>query len=37
MDFDARLDLTAAVRERDTLRRRFEREVGTETEIDATR
>ena len=31
MDFDARLDLTAATRERDALRRRFE-EVG---EIDA--
>src|SRR3954467_15386430 len=35
MDFDARLDLTSAVRERDTLRRRFQREVGTRTEIDA--
>ena len=35
MDFDARLDLTAAVRERDAKRRRFEREVGTGTEIDA--
>ena len=35
MDFDARLDLTTAVRERDALRRRFEREVGTGTEIDA--
>jgi hypothetical protein len=35
MDFDARLDLTAAVRERDTRRRRFEEVVGTRAEIDA--
>ena len=35
MDFDARLDLTAAVRERDELRRRFDRESGSSREIDA--
>jgi hypothetical protein len=35
MDFDARLDLTAAVRDRDALRRRFERASGSPTEIDA--
>jgi hypothetical protein len=35
MDFDGRLDLTAAVRERDVKRRRFEREHGSAREIDA--
>ena len=35
MDFDARLDLTTAVRERDARRRRYEEVVGTETEIEA--
>jgi hypothetical protein len=35
MDFDARLDLTAAVRERDALRRRYEEVVGSGSEIDA--
>jgi hypothetical protein len=35
MDFDARLDLTAAVRERDALRRRFEEVTGSRAEIDA--
>lgn len=35
MDFDARLELTAAVRERDTKRRRFERATGSPEEIDA--
>jgi hypothetical protein len=35
MDFDARLDLTAAVRERDGLRRRYEEVVGSRDDIDA--
>src|SRR3954465_14980395 len=35
MDFDSRLDLTAAVRERDDRRRRFERAAGSPGEIDA--
>ena len=35
MDFDRRLDLTAAVLERDTLRRRYEEVVGTGAELDA--
>lgn len=35
MDFDRRLDLTAAVLERDTLRRRYEEVVGTDAELEA--
>ena len=35
MDFDARLDLTTAVRERDARRRRYEEVVGSGDEIDA--
>jgi hypothetical protein len=35
MDFDGRLDLTAALRDRDALRRRYEEVVGSPTEIDA--
>jgi hypothetical protein len=35
MDFDARLDLTAAVRERDARRRHYEEVVGSGDEIDA--
>ena len=35
MDFEGRLDLTSAVRERDELRRRYEEVVGSETELEA--
>jgi hypothetical protein len=35
MDFDARLDLTAAARERDARRRRYEEVVGSGDEIEA--
>jgi hypothetical protein len=35
MDFDVRLDLTAAIRERDAKRRRYEEVVGSPAEIDA--
>ena len=35
MDFESRLDLTAAMLERDTLRRRYEEVVGTDRELDA--
>jgi len=35
MDFEGRLDLTAAVRERDALRRRFEEVEGSEAELEA--
>ena len=35
MDFDSRLDLTAAQRDRDDKRRRFERVTGSRDEIDA--
>jgi hypothetical protein len=34
MDFDARLDMTAAVRERDALRRDYEEVVGSQAEIE---
>ena len=35
MDFESRLDLTAATLERDTLRRRYEEVVGTPAELEA--
>ena len=35
MDFEGRLDLTAAKLERDTLRRRYEEVVGTAAELEA--
>jgi hypothetical protein len=35
MDFDARLDLTAALLERERTRRRFEGARGTDVEVDA--
>jgi hypothetical protein len=34
MDFDARLDLTAAIRERDALRRRYEEVSDIETYVE---
>jgi hypothetical protein len=34
MDFDARLELTSAVRERDTLRRRHEEVMGIDAFVD---
>lgn len=35
MDFEARLDLTAAVLERDALKRRYEEVTGSPAELDA--
>jgi hypothetical protein len=35
IDFDARLDLTAAILERDDLRRRYEEVEGTRADVDA--
>ena len=35
MDFEGRLDLTAATRERDTCQRRYEEVVGTTDELQA--
>ena len=35
MDFESRLDLTAAMLERDTLRRRYEEVVETPAELEA--
>jgi hypothetical protein len=35
MDFEGRLELTAATLERDTLRRRYEEVVGTSAELEA--
>ena len=34
MDFDGRLDLTAAVMERDAIKRRYEEVVGTAAELE---
>jgi hypothetical protein len=34
MDFDGRLDLTAAVRERDAVKRRYEEVVGSFEELE---
>ena len=35
MDFEGRLDLTAAQRDRDICRRHFEEVVGTDSELEA--
>lgn len=35
MDFEGRLDLTAAMFERDTTKRRYEEVVGTDGELEA--
>ena len=35
MDFEGRLDLTAAMRERDATKRRYEEVVGTDAELGA--
>ena len=35
MDFEGRLDLTAAMLERDTTKRRYEEVVGTDFELEA--
>lgn len=34
MDFDGRLDLTAAMRERDAIKRRYQEVVGTTGELE---
>ena len=35
MDFEGRLDLTAAMRERDATKRRYEEVVGTQADLEA--